>query len=408
LYYLYIYFTRNHLALSFSINTWTCSKPPSFNIFSATGMENGQKSLHTIKHGHSPILTEVTLSETASALREIAFDRMLTWLNDDLDLLQESSQNWQANDSSSFSASPAEDGDDAMTVEVVDAAILLASQEEVQSDIIAASIDGMPVENLTLRMGQHSGDGGNIQEYQVVDAAKLLASIEGDDPVEVETEIMMAPSTLANGGSGEKSGNEETGQIIDEEVSIGATISESLKLNTNAVDSVLRPSPIFSPHNLASVAWSVTELRDPLRVRVVDIVIQIFGHLGSTSIDSLKGADLSNLAWAVSRYEDALEGRDRNSPNPMALSILCWVARASTQRMKEAPGGDSKSPSFFHSFQPPELGRLVWAIACTVSTYSNVSHDIRRDPFVSEVAVTALRAAGSNLSLFATEDLVSH
>jgi hypothetical protein len=91
----------------------------------------------------------------------------------------------------------------------------------------------------------------------------------------------------------------------------------------------------------------------------------------------------------------------------MSLSILCWVARASTQRMcEEAPEGDYKFPSF-HSFQPPELGRLVWAIACAVSTYSNVSHDIRRDPFVRELALTALRVAGSNLSLFATEDLVS-
>jgi hypothetical protein len=358
-------------------------------------------------HG-SPVSTlstdEVTLSETASALREIAFDRMLTWLNDDLDLLRMSSQNRQAKDSSPFPASPSEE--DVITVEVVDAAILLASQEDVQPEIIAASINDMPVENLTLRTGQHSSDGENIQEYQVVDAAKLLASIEGDDPVEVETEIMIAPSTLANGGSGEESGSQETGQI-DEEVSNGTTISKSLKPNTKAVDPVLPPSLIFSPHNLASVAWSVTELRDPLRVRIVDIVIQIFGRLGSTSIDSLKGADLSNLAWAVSRYEAALEGIDRNSPSPISLSILCWVARASTQRMKEAPGGDSKFPSF-HSFQPPELGRLVWAIASTVSTYSNVSHDVKRDPFVCEVAFTALRAAASNLSLFATEDLVSH
>jgi hypothetical protein len=358
-------------------------------------------------HG-SPVSTlatdEVTLSETASALREIAFDRMLIWLNDDLDLLRETSQTRQTKDSSPLSTSTGEE--DAMTVEVVDAAILLASQEEVQPDIIATSMNDMPVENLTLRMGQHSSDGENIQEYQVVDAAKLLASIEGEDPVEIETEIMMAPSTLVNGGSRDESGSQETGQM-DEEVSPGATISESLKLNTKAVDSVVPPSPIFSPHNLASVAWSVTELRDPLRVRVVDIVIQLFGLLGSASIDSLKGADLSNLAWAVSRYEDALEGRDRNSPSPMSLSILCWVARASTQRMKEGPGGDSKFPSF-HGFQPPELGRLVWAIACTVSTYSNVSHAIRRDPFVSKLALTALRTAGSNLSLFATEDLVSY
>jgi hypothetical protein len=347
-------------------------------------------------------IDEVTLSGTASALREIAFDRMLIWLNDDLDLLRESSQNRQAKESSPFLASPAEE--DAITVEVVDAAILLASQEEVQPDIVAASIDDMPVENLTLRMGQHSSDGENIQEYQVVDAAKLLASIEGDS-VDIETEILMAPSTLVNGDSGNESRSQETRQI-NEAVSTGATISKSLKPNTKAIDSVLPPSPIFSPHNLASVAWSVNELRDPLRVRIVDVVIQIFGRLGSTSIDSLKGADLSNLAWAVSRYEDALEGRDRNSHDPMSLSILCWVARASTQRMKEAPGGDSKFPSL-HSFQPPELGRLVWAIACGVSTSSDVSHDIRQDPFVSEVALTALRAAGSNLSLFATEDLVS-
>ena len=330
---------------------------------------------------------EITLSETASALREIAFDRILEWLSEDLSIIDE-----HRFETENVPRSPEVQELDNLTFEVVDAATLLAGQDDLESDAIAARIDRIPVEAHTAR--HHSVEGSEVQEVQVVDAAKLLASIDNDDPIEVETEVILAPAAVVNDYQSDE--RSLVDRFVDhkylEKQSDQKAIMKALSLRTT-----------FSPHDLACIAWSVTELRDSLRIRIVGIVIQLFGALGPTSLDRLNGSDLSNLAWAISRYEDA----QHDDPNELSISILQWIARDAMKKIREH-SRSYDSPQPLQTFQPPEIGRLLWAIACTVSTYSNVSSETRRDEHVCELALSALLVAGSNLSIFATEDLVSN
>lgn len=157
------------------------------------------------------------------------------------------------------------------------------------------------------------------------------------------------------------------------------------------------------------MAWSVTELRDPLKIRIVGMVVKLITGLGSTSIKQLTGGDLANLVWAVSKYEDELTEEDSNRPSLLSLTLVRWVAQSAHQRVVESYQDVAKGVKFdaLQVFQPPELGRLLWAIAYTMSTYWQVPDKMRKDPRIHELARFGLEAAASHLSLFATEDLVS-
>jgi hypothetical protein len=291
--------------------------------------------------------------------------------------------------------------DQTMTVEVVDAATLLSSQYQSSSNLTNNAIETMSVENITLKTNRLTGNGVDIQEVEVVDAAALLASMEKDGPVEVETEVIMAPTSVLDGSE----------RAREEAVSAsGVELTEShdeVELTSTAIDS--KTNPIFSPHDLVSMAWSVTELRDTLRTRVVGMVVELVARLGSTSTKGLTGGDLANLAWAVSKYEDELSEKDKNRPSPLSLSVVRLVAHSAHQRVVESHEDGAEGVEFdaLQIFQPPELGRLLWAIAYTMSTCWQVPDEMRNDSSIHELARFALETAASHLSLFATEDLVS-
>lgn len=328
---------------------------------------------------------EVMLSETASALREIAFDRMFEWLEQDLT---------SSSDDSKLDTefSTAKNDDNAVTVEVVDAATLLAAQRESISDPSELPIEALPVETMALKAS------GSVQEVEVVNAAALLASMEEGNEGQVETEVISASPITES--STELQSNEST-QSSDE------TLSDE---NDSSAVSSIKQKTIFSPHDLASIAWSVTELRDPLRVRVVGMVVRLIEKRGITGTASLTGGDLANVAWAISKYEDKLSEKEPNRPDSLSTSVLSWIAHNAYKKIlmknkhKESDSGGS-SP-MLHLFQPPEIGRLIWAIANTMSTYSEVPHQVKRNKEIMELARLSLETAAFHLSLFATEDLV--
>ena len=172
---------------------------------------------------------EVMLSETASALREIAFDRMIEWLEQDL---TSSSDSDDSKLDTEFST--ANNDGNAVTVEVVDAATLLAAQKESISDPSELPIESLPVETMALKAS------GSLQEVEVVDAAKLLASMEEGSEGQVETEVILA-SPIAESRT-ELHSNEAT-QSSDETLS-----DESESSTMSSIEKI----PIFSPHDLAS------------------------------------------------------------------------------------------------------------------------------------------------------------
>ena len=125
----------------------------------------------------------------------------------------------------------------------------------------------------------------DVQAVQVVDAATLLASIENGDQPDIETEIMMAPSSVVD-----REGLRES----SDEAAV-AEVSQVSKVHPvgDAPSSI--SEPIFSPHDLASIAWSSTELRDTLRVNIVGMAVNLIASVGRSATDRMTGADLSNL-----------------------------------------------------------------------------------------------------------------
>jgi hypothetical protein len=338
-------------------------------------------ALHGSVNGTST-LDEAPLSETVVALREIAFDRMIDWLEHDL--IISSPLEFESNRVTEISTQSIMNGESAVTVEVVDAATLLAS--EMQSSEVKAQT--IPVENITLE-----ADVG----VKVVDAAALLASIGDENAEPIESEVIQTPVLLDHDT---KVQNEDHGPTE--------------RMGSNDQNLVIAPNdrrldPIFSLHDLATMAWSVTELRDSLKVKIVGIVIELIERMGQHDLACLTGGDLANLAWAVSKYEDQLSEIEPNRPNSLSISVTSWIARTSLQKvLKSLQSGDSspRSLNVLESFQPPELGRLVWSVASTMSTYSEVPRQVKLNSEIMELARLSLEAAASNLSLFATEDLV--
>ena len=333
-------------------------------------------ALHGSNATSSKDKDEVTLSETASTLRETAYDRLVEWLDEDLNYNYEE----QPNQETSTSDMELTENNEVNVVEVIDAAVLLASEAESSLESSLASPmksldyfeenNSVATESVPMKTSSIVNKDINIQEVEVVDAAKLLASMKSDEQesVAVETEVMVAPTSVIEGSS------------------LTNNVDDSIHVNER------KNSRIFTPHDLASIAWSVTELRDPLRIHIVGSIIELLWRLGSDGISGLSGTDLSNLAWAIAKYEG--ENHDAHS-----LTITRWIADQALQHTANNP--------LLRIFQPPELGRIMWAIACTASTHASAIQDAKGHK-TSSIFLTrkALKVASENLTLFSTETLV--
>lgn len=356
---------------------------------------------------------EVALSETAAAFREIAFDRLVGWLRRDLDIIEQEKDD--GTNSSVLATEGTETefikvdhfdrsvdgvGAEETLVEVVDASTVLASSATMETEVVTA-----------MNNAEAEDEGNGVQQVQVVDAATLLACTP-EVPLEAETELLVA-STLARSyeslddeaDAGEPPSVSFANQNVKERNAIGSDVTA---IRTSAQLS-------FSPHDLCSIAWAVTDLRDPLRYLIVDLITQMFSSLGSDSLQGLSMADLSNLAWAIARSASQKQTLSyaEYSKAP-AAAVTRWTAEAALARLRidgrilEDRDVALAVRSVIQEFQPPELGRLLWSFACTEANYIDpLELKKERDDALSQLATLALLAAGSNMSIFSTEDLVS-
>jgi hypothetical protein len=373
-------------------------------------------------HGHSDsnVREEIVLSETAAVLKEIAFDRLMELLKENCSLLEANSENDNIDDDdggeNQTSPEPSTEEyisneGEAMTVEVVDAAALLASENAANEAVVTS------VENLT-SISPSGCLASGVRQVEVVDAAAILRSTTE----QLESEFVTTAQRAI--GPEEK---EERGEIeeiyVDEEDTTAAEVlgsqlvsdgssggaNDSTPSTLPAVDEEVTNSSeqlYFSPHDLCALAWAVTELRDSLRFQIVDLVIDIFARLGEDSLETLAGADLANLAWAIARHSNDARPWSSESQNADTLPLTIWIVR----RALIVSGGDPSEPEFsqhvhvLDPFQPPELSRLMWAVASTVS--AKTDKEIDRYSEVDELAINALVAASAKISELSPEDLV--
>jgi hypothetical protein len=146
----------------------------------------------------------------------------------------------------------------------------------------------LPVESMTLTVGSFPEQ---VRHCRVVDTAGVVAS-ERDSAFSIATKVMeiLTPSR-----------RERPESLVD------ATDSTDLATERMVEGAGCTPQQTvertFSPHDLASIAWAVVELHDPLRMQVLPIVMKLVAVLGDSGTELMSGADLSNLAWAVSKFE---------------------------------------------------------------------------------------------------------
>eukprot|EP00934_Nitzschia_sp_Nitz4_P005833 Nitzschia sp. Nitz4//scaffold13_size275219//181877//185890//NITZ4_000891-RA/size275219-augustus-gene-0.269-mRNA-1//-1//CDS//3329536065//5823//frame0 len=308
-------------------------------------------------HGSSNSTVELRSSSLPSTaarkLQRAAFSRLFSWLSSDLRQAQYNQLETATVTDLDSEVPPVEE---TTTLKVVDAAALLASQANGDSSSESDPSQSLELENMTVSMAVRQGVPiqNNVSMVETKDTKNL------DQASEVSTQV-------------------RDSVIQGDDVGIG------------------KEAMVFHPPDMACIAWAVTELRDSSRMKIVPVVVEIVAMMGEKGTQGLSGADLSNLAWAVSRYEAELSNTRANQPSSLSLSLMSWIAHSAWEQVYT---GD------IDVFQPPELGRLVWALGCMLSVYSQVPDAARSDKDILELSTLALKKASANINIFDTENLL--
>jgi hypothetical protein len=360
---------------------------------------------------------EAALSVTAAGLCEIAFDKMVQLLESELLSLRVCSY-------------------EKLTVEVADASSILASESSASS-----------LESITITSPEKTE---SIRDVDVMDATAILSSVEHHDEevargllTTIETETMAVESLNGHGGTeelhvvnaatllatsprSEREGLENASS--DESLPLRASSQSDIPFDqeenpqkpnvglpdfgdrdTSSTDILLasheHPSRLarlqtFTPHDLCSLAWAATELRDSLRPYVTKMVMEIFMSLGSNSVMQLDGSDLTNLVWAVAK------GHVSDEDETVLIEFADQVAQRSLKLIHESETqtenwGHYGASALIH-FHPPELSRLLWSIT---SIYASSRHCGDRLESFERLATISLVVASSQIEAFGTEDL---
>lgn len=223
-------------------------------------------------------------------------------------------------------------------------------------------------------------------EVHAVDAASILRS-------------EVASYELQREGSDTHNGVRETEDFLSDEnletsiLKIGPmdlTIGTAQSGETQTASWILNT---FQPRDLCSMVWAVTELQDDLQSTITKLVVSIFLELGEETLQVLEGKDLSNLAWAVAKAPRLANATDESES---ALDIMAWIANTVVPP-------EVNAPSLINNLQPPELGRLVWALATSFLS----SNSLTNPEGMQRLALAALQSTVDGFSGFAAEDLVS-
>lgn len=177
--------------------------------------------------------------------------------------------------------------------------------------------------------------------------------------------------------------------------------------------SLIQDDVCLSASDLSSLAWALTELRDPSCKEIVPLVMNLMRRMGRAAMKDLEGVDLANLAWAIARNTDrALASPGENSDKSSdALVLSTWIAEYASVRLggpeqRDVKDDSSSASSTVSHFEPPELSRLMWSLSYVLSCHYDSFHgEFKDDGAFNTLALYALEAAATNLPLFSSEDL---
>eukprot|EP00978_Attheya_sp_CCMP212_P032555 scaffold127791_cov42-Attheya_sp.AAC.1 len=331
------------------------------------------------------------------------------------------------------------------TVEVVDAAALLLSsgndEVKIDTEVIITQKGGfsskeednvsteeedsiIATETLRDQMGE---------EVQVIDAASILAAEAVGIPGEIEVseeeyrsnlaeateafQIINIQSCLIDDAPAEEKKAAQMDVIDDDENDIKdssdlevtsqpSTKSTLTESDDDGAELQAEVKGSFSSHDLCSIAWAGTELRDPHCPEIVELVVDLLLDLGRDGMKDLEVHDLSNLAWAIARNPGKLS---------QSIKLSSWIASGTLIKMGVQHDPDDISdnlstqeptPHWLEEFEAPGLSRLLWSLASIMSQHQDLFSEVRKNELVMQIlAHHTLEAAGSNLDAFSIEDL---
>lgn len=365
-------------------------------------------------------------TDTNETFRDIVFGRALRWVREELqhfessltkDVVEgeEAAEDPHGDDSLlDTDIAPSTVGDEGRTdknvqqVQVVDATALFTTEkacvarEDVQTKyvqvvdaatLLASESGGVVAEETSptadLAVSQETTN-SQTEFIQVVDAAGLLAS-ESTDSIHIMDSSALPVLT-----------NDR--DDVDDPVLSRSTLEEGCDVADNLAlentDSSEKEQPdasfsIFTPHDLCSLAWSVTELNDSHRREITDAVAKIFVQTGPSSLVGLSGGDLSNLAWALAK--NPADNNGSKGTEDFATLLIGWII---DEVLQDATG---QIESVVQRFYPPEFSRLLYAVAEVYTTRLGGTRMAGSD--VSDLVSVGLLAAARDLDVFGAEDL---
>ena len=295
-----------------------------------------------------------------------------------------------------------EEGD---VVEVVDAATIIAS--ELSETSVRTSLQALQQEPT---VAIESDDMERVLVVEMVDASTILQSqVSGNSektsfewPRAHSEKAMELKDAVRSPTRADKASALDQFESPTSKTNDGMTSSSPSK-DLDPGERVEEVGDLItsSPRDLACLAWAATELHDPLRSVLVQLVKDSFVLMGQDSLKALTGSGVSNLAWAIAKYQSrGIDVAQHNSVDLMAG----WIAENALD-YSELGESDSPSSMVLKRFHPPELSRLVWSLASVFSDRSAV--ECPSASSVDTLAYHALLTAATNLSVFGAEDLVS-
>lgn len=323
------------------------------------------------------------LTDADDTFRDIAFDRIFEWLRKELNTLESTSEADLSGESlivkqvengsynilstarnSTFTEDKVPAVYSIKPKQVPDTLSLIVSKAG--NNITTAAASKSVMESMTVTT---TDDG--VNQIQGVDASALLAletAQDGDDPDD-HLKVIETPC-----------------------------IVEVPKFEAFEKDRSKAPFQFFSPHDLCSIAWAVTELNDSLRESVTVVVAKLVVHAGPDILKDLSGGDLSNLAWAVAKNINISD--DSFRCEELAVLITGWIADDVLRNGQEW----SETADQLRRFRPSEFSRLLWSIAVVHST--RVDGTRIAETSAHSIGLAGIKTAASNMDVFSTEDLV--
>ena len=240
---------------------------------------------------------------------------------------------------------------------------------------------------------------------EVVDAATLLAS---ENPSDVEKEVIILDSD--NSATADTTLGEEEQQVsvgVNEEMISIVESEDDIQIAEGAVETYDVPvgDLSFSPRDLSSITWALTELNYDTN-EVVNLTMALLSRVGPNAFETMDGRDYSNLAWSVARCHERdgsfLQSEKIRGTMEEIGEWALYRLGSSLTNVHRSKNGEGT----IALVDPVDLSRLIWSFAMCDTTGVSAKEGEIGPSVSSRLSLEGIHIASSNINAFNAEDLV--